>query len=227
LTSGSRGWADYYSDEGDVFIRAQNLRDDRLDLTDVAFVKLPAGSTEGVRTKVRLGDVLITITGANVTKTGFVDRDCGTAYVSQHVALCRPGPLVLPEFLYWYLLSEADGRRQLNKAAYGAGKPGLNLDNIRNVRIPLPSLSEQGKVITLIRAAIEAENRLNTETVDALRRLEILRQSILKSAFSGQLVAHKPSDEHVSIVLGRSREETKASRRGRAKKIKNGDKEAA
>jgi len=29
LTSGSRGWADYYSDKGDTFIRAQNLKHDR------------------------------------------------------------------------------------------------------------------------------------------------------------------------------------------------------
>ncbi len=87
LTSGSRGWADYYSEEGEIFIRAQNLKHDRLDLTDIAFVKLPANTTEGVRTRVQTGDVLITITGANVTKTGILREKIGTAYVSQHVAL--------------------------------------------------------------------------------------------------------------------------------------------
>src|SRR5690606_22161944 len=72
LTSGSRGWAKYYSDAGDLFIRAQNLKHDRLDLSDVAFVKLPDKS-EGMRTRVESGDLLITITGANVTKTAFVE----------------------------------------------------------------------------------------------------------------------------------------------------------
>ena len=106
LTSGSRGWADYYADSGDIFIRAQNLKYDRLDLTDIAFVKLPAGNTEGLRTRVKFGDVLITITGANVTKTGIVKTELDTAYVSQHVALCRPNLSIIPVFLYWYLLSE-------------------------------------------------------------------------------------------------------------------------
>ena len=54
LTSGSRGWAEYYSDDGEIFIRAQNLKHDRLDLTDIAFVKLPSDSAEGVRTRVQL-----------------------------------------------------------------------------------------------------------------------------------------------------------------------------
>ena len=86
LTSGSRGWAKFYAEHGDKFIRAQNLKHDRLDLADVAFVDLPDKS-EGMRTCVQIGDLLITITGANVTKTAFVTSDIGTAYVSQHVAL--------------------------------------------------------------------------------------------------------------------------------------------
>ena len=38
LTSGSRGWAAYYATSGDLFVRAQNIKHDRLELDDVAFV---------------------------------------------------------------------------------------------------------------------------------------------------------------------------------------------
>jgi type I restriction enzyme, S subunit len=200
LTSGSRGWADYYADSGDTFIRAQNLKHDRLDLTDIAFVKLPEGNTEGLRTRVKVGDVLITITGANVTKTGIVTSDIGTAYVSQHVALCRLRPSILPSFLYWHLLSETHGRRQLTKAAYGAGKPGLNLDNIRSVTLSLPSPQEQAIVVERIEAALSIEQELSEGLEDELRRTCTLRQSILKQAFSGQL-AQNPKDEPASALL--------------------------
>jgi type I restriction enzyme, S subunit len=151
VTSGSRGWAKYYSSKGDVFIRAKNLKYDRLDLDDVAFVQIPEKS-EGTRTRAQVGDILITITGANVTKTAFIKADIGTAYVSQHVALARPTEALLSEFLHWFLVSEATGRKQLNASAYGAGKPGLNLDNIRSVLIPLPTKLEQMEII----------NRLNS-----------------------------------------------------------------
>ncbi|MCL4796458.1 MAG: restriction endonuclease subunit S [Bryobacteraceae bacterium] len=203
LTSGSRGWADYYADEGEIFIRAQNLKHDRLDLTDVAFVKLPSGSAEGVRTRVQGGDVLITITGANVTKTGLLDADIGPAYVSQHVALCRPSPSILPEFLYWYLLAESGGRRQLNKAAYGAGKPGLNLDNIREVTISLPEIDEQAHIVGFIRIALSAEQALRATIDEELARASALRHSLLKAAFTGELVKQDPNDEFASILLGR------------------------
>jgi type I restriction enzyme, S subunit len=207
LTSGSRGWSNYYADEGELFIRAQNLKYDRLELVDVAFVKLPPNNAEGVRTRVSKGDVLITITGANVAKTGFVQTDIGPAYVSQHVALCRPSASLVPEFLYWHLLSEAHGRRQLNDAAYGAGKPGLNLENIRNVTLSLPSPEEQAVVIERINLALSLEERLLSTVESELERSKILRQSILKSAFSGQLVPQNPGDESALTLLKRIKAE--------------------
>jgi len=229
LTSGSRGWAEYYANSGDTFIRAQNLKYDRLDLTDIAFVQLPEGNTEGLRTRVKVGDVLITITGANVTKTGVVKSELGTAYVSQHVALCRPGPSLVPMFLYWYLLSEAHGRRQLNEAAYGAGKPGLNLDNIKSVVFPLPSPKEQAIVVERIEAALSIEQELSESIDSELQRTRALRQSILKKAFSGQLVAQDAKDEPASVLLERIRAERNGApaKNGHRKMSKNGKKQSA
>jgi hypothetical protein len=227
LTSGSRGWAEYYANSGDTFIRAQNLKYDRLDLTDIAFVQLPEGNTEGLRTRVKVGDVLITITGANVTKTGVVKSELGAAYVSQHVALCRPGPSMLPMFLYWYLLSEAHGRCQLNEAAYGAGKPGLNLDNIRSVAISLPSPKEQAIVVERIEAALSIGQELSESIDSELQRTHALRQSILKKAFSGQLVAQDAKDEPASVLLDRIRAERDAATtktQHKTKRAKNGKK---
>ena len=88
VTSGSRGWAKYYADTGSTFIRAQNINSDVLNLDDVAFVQLP-NRAEGVRTKVHKNDILVTITGANVTKAALVDVDLENAYISQSVALVR------------------------------------------------------------------------------------------------------------------------------------------
>ena len=53
VTSGSRGWAPFYSDNGDLFVRITNLLRDsiNLDLTDSKYVQLPPGANEGVRTQ--------------------------------------------------------------------------------------------------------------------------------------------------------------------------------
>lgn len=203
LTSGSRGWKKFYSESGDLFIRAQNLKYDRLDLTDPAYVILPSGGTEGKRTRVFQGDVLITITGANVTKTGFVQQDLGPAYVSQHVALCRPTGTLDMKFLYWFLVSEAHGRKQLDAAAYGAGKPGLNLANIREVRLPVPLIDTQRKVVEAIEAKMSVADATAKDLDEHLSRIDALRQSILKHAFSGKLVSQDTSDEPAAALLER------------------------
>ena len=52
VTSGSRGWAQFYSESGALFIRSQNVRDGRLSFEDVQYVSPPTGA-EGNRTKVR------------------------------------------------------------------------------------------------------------------------------------------------------------------------------
>lgn len=88
VTSGSRGWNQFYSDEGSIFIRSQDIKFDRLEFDNRAYVKLPL-NTEGIRTRVEFGDLLMTITGGNVAKVAIVDLDLEDAYVSQHVALIR------------------------------------------------------------------------------------------------------------------------------------------
>ena len=219
LTSGSRGWAQYYSDSGDLFIRAQNIKNDYLELDDVAHVSLPEGA-EGLRTRVLRGDLLITITGANVTKSALVRHETGPAYVSQHVALCRPTDEVLPEFLYWFIVAEAAGRKQLTEMAYGAGKPGLNLENIRSVSISLPSLAAQQEIVALIEEKLSEVDQLDQMLTTALQQADALRQSILRKAFSGRLVAQDENDEPAAKLLERIRAERAASpakhqRRGR------------
>jgi type I restriction enzyme S subunit len=206
ITSGSRGWADFYSEKGSLFIRAQNLNRDRLDLTDVAYVELPS-KAEGKRTQTRTGDVFITITGANVTKAGYLDRDIGEAYVSQHVALCRPLDVALSEYLYLYIIANGGGRRDLERAAYGAGKPGLNLDNIRSLEIPIPAPDEIPILVAEIRAAVAAVDVLEADIDINLQKAEALRQSILKKAFAGELVPQDPNDEPAAALLARIRAE--------------------
>jgi hypothetical protein len=73
VTSGSRGWAAYYSDQGSPFIRITNLSRSSiyLDLEDLRFVDLPANDSEGARTQLQDGDVLISIT-ADIGIIGYV-----------------------------------------------------------------------------------------------------------------------------------------------------------
>ena len=185
VTSGSRGWAEFYADTGAGFIRAQNIRFGALRLDSLAFVNPPSKS-EGSRTQVAKGDLLIVITGAGVTNPAIVDRDMGEAYVSQHVGLARP---VGPELASWLLLclmAPAGGREELVERAYGSGKPGLNLDNIRSLSIPVPPLAEQHRIVAkvdeLMTLCDQLEASLSTGEDHRRRLLEALLQQALQPA---------------------------------------------
>ncbi|MBN1654573.1 MAG: restriction endonuclease subunit S [Deltaproteobacteria bacterium] len=214
VTSGSRGWAQYYSDIGPVFIRAQNINTDELCLDDIAHVK-PPDSAEGLRTRVQKDDMLITITGANVTKAAIVNIDLEEAYVSQHVALARPVDPAIATFLYLWIISPAHGRKKLTSDAYGAGKPGLNLENIREMFIPLPPLPEQQEIVRRVEALFAFAKEIERRVETARAKANALTQSILRAAFRGELVeteadlARREGREYepASVLLERIRAE--------------------
>lgn len=210
LTSGSRGWAEFYSDSGPLFIRSQDINTDRLVLAEIAHVTPPAKSADRARTRARRDDVLLTITGANVTKCARVSTDLPEAYVSQHVALCRLAVPELSPFLHLWLTSPHHGRKVLLDTAYGAGKPGLNLDNIKEVPVALPPLTEQAEIVRRVESLMKLADAIERRVTLAQARADKLAQSILAKAFRGDLVHPDPIDTGsaplaMNRTVGRSR----------------------
>ncbi len=139
ITSGSRGWKSYISNTGDSFIRSQDIKHDALIFENPAFVVLPV-KAEGMRTLVRQGDLLLTITGGNVGKCATVPDLDQDAYVSQHVALIRLREPWLAEFVHTWIINSFGGRQFLERYIYG-DKPGLNLSQVGSIPIPVPTQS--------------------------------------------------------------------------------------
>ena len=194
ITSGSRGWKKYYADSGSLFIRAQDIKYDSLELTNTAFVDVD-GVSEGSRTKVQTEDLLITITGANVTKSARIQIPIEEGYVSQHVALARPTLSFLSAFIFHWVVSPANGREKLLDAAYGAGKPGLSLTDLKELPVALPPSAEQAIICERLEANLEALKHISGETNKHLYAAQQLRQATLKSAFSGCLVPKNRTDK--------------------------------
>jgi len=181
VTSGSRGWAEFYADSGPGFVRSQNIRFGKLKLDDLAFVNPPSNS-EGSRTQVTKGDLLIVITGAGVTNPALLDHDLGEAYVSQHVGLVRPTDKKLSDWFLLCLMAPAGGRAELVERAYGAGKPGLNLDNIRSLSIPLPPVVEQHRIVAKVDALMALCDRLESGLAAAATTRRRLLDALLAEA---------------------------------------------
>jgi type I restriction enzyme S subunit len=198
VTSGSRGWAQHYSVEGPIFLRIGNLDHDsiRLDLRDIQRVKPPEG-TEGTRTKVEEGDILVSIT-ADVGMIAVAPPSLEEAYINQHVALARPVRGICREYLAWYLAARDGGQNEFRRLQRGATKAGLGLDDIRAVPVPLPPLAEQQKIVAEVERRLSIIDELEAAVETNLTRTDRLRQSILSQAFSGRLVGE--GSKHVQDI---------------------------
>jgi type I restriction enzyme, S subunit len=205
VTSGSRGWAKYYSEHGAIFIRIGNLDPNSisLDLREPQYVSPPKGA-EGVRTRVVPGDILISIT-AELGSIALVPDGIGEAYINQHIALARPTKHILAKYLAYYLATESGGRRQLENLRRGATKAGLGLDDIRSLEIPIPPLAEQQRIADEIDRRVSVLSELETQTEASLKRATRLRQSMLTRAFEGRLVPQDPNEEPAGRFIDRIR----------------------
>ncbi|MBV2361714.1 restriction endonuclease subunit S [Thalassococcus sp. CAU 1522] len=88
-----------------------------------------------------------------------------------------------------------------------AGQSGVSGSDIKAMPVPVCSPAEQAEVVRLLNARLEAADSVEAEINAALTRAEALRQSILKKAFSGQLVPQDPTDEPASALLERIKAE--------------------
>jgi type I restriction enzyme S subunit len=214
VTSGSRGWAKYYTDSGDLFLRVGNFNrlTTNIDLSEIVHVNAP-DNAEGNRTRLKSNDVLITIT-ADVGMIGIVDeriiQQWKNAYINQHIGLVRLTDTDLAFYIAYALASESL-QIQFKEKQYGITKKGLNLNDLRSLQISLPPLAEQRRIVAEVERQLSVATEVEVTLEAMLARSARLRQSILKRAFEGKLVEQDSNAEPASSLLKRIEQEKQFS----------------
>lgn len=116
------------------------------------------------------------------------------------------------QFILLYLRSRV-GRLEIMKRSTGNQESMRNIgqDRVSAIIFPLCSLFEQNEIVRILDEQFEAIEQNEKEIDSALKRIEALRQSVLKKAFSGKLVPQDPNDEPASVLLERIREERRSA----------------
>lgn len=185
ITSGSRGWANYYSEFGEVFLRITNLSRSWLypKLDDLKFVLLPKGDSEGARTQLKDGDLLVSIT-ADIGIVGYVDAKVPKpAYINQHIALIRLDPAAVDSLYVSYFLASANGQTLFRAFTDSGAKAGINLSTVRKILAVFPpSLDEQKAIasaLSNVDALIESLHQL-------LTKKHQIKQGMMQGLLTGQ-----------------------------------------
>lgn len=179
LTSGSRGWSQYFSDKGKYFITIKNVKNCLIVLDDVQHI-IPPDNAEAIRTKVQEGDLLISIT-ADLGRTGVVTKEIANhgAYINQHLACIRlNSKAVLPLYVACFMESDA-GKVQFQAKNQNAVKAGLNFNSIKTLHLVVPPIENQSSFITFF----EQIDKLKLTIHQSLDKLEILKKALMQEYF--------------------------------------------
>lgn len=186
VTSGSRGWAEYYADDGSIFVRIGNLQRNSItpDLNDIQYVRVPLGA-EGERTRIQEGDVLISIT-ADLGSVVAASPALKDAYVSQHVALVRLNDGVEARWLAYSVMGDL-AKSHFKMASYGGTKIQLSLEDVRETPVMVPSLEEQKVIAAYLDLETAKLDVLRQKLEQSIAHLREYRAALITAAVTGQI----------------------------------------
>ena len=184
ITSGSRGWGNYYSNKGSKFVRIGNLKRDSIDMNPNSnnwkFVSLPQ-NVEGKRTELQKDDLLISIT-ADLGICCVYSSNLGESYVNQHIALVRLKEKFKPlNRFFAYFISSDFCQNQIELMNDSGTKAGLNLNSIRNIQLPCI----QKEVAQNIFSSLDAIQLVILRNQNLLASLDFQKSAIASNLLQG------------------------------------------
>jgi len=158
---------------------------------------------------VEAGDVIISRSGT-VGEICEVPSGLGQALISTNLIRVSLNPnVIIPAFFVFMFQGGGSVRTQVKDLCKGSSRDFLNQSILGAIKFPLCSLDEQREILKILNRQMSYVEVL-TDTIDTeLNRAQSLRHTILKQAFSGQLVAQDPADEPAPVLLERIRAERK------------------
>ena len=141
------GYTDKAKETGDIrFIRITDIDENGyLKSNDKKYISLTEESRNYL---VKHGDLLMARTGATYGKTLFIDTNETSAYASFLIKI-TPSEKLNSRY-YWHFSKSELYWKQANNLVSKAGQPQFNANSLKNVKIPIPSLEIQSRIVQVL-----------------------------------------------------------------------------
>lgn len=169
---------------GKLCLRTTNFKRGYLDLQSPNYVSEETFNDRNRRIIPQPGDVLYSREGSVL---GIACTIPSNVYpcLGQRMMLLRSGEKLNNRYLMHYLNSPMVTNHVIATKG-GTGSPHINVGDIKEFQIPIPSLEEQSNIVRQIEEQLSSCDNVE-KTVDAiLTQADAMRQSILKQAFEGK-----------------------------------------
>ena len=175
------GGEDVYVEQGILFIRSQNVTDNKLSFENSTYITPEINDTMK-NSVVKPKDILLNITGASLGRSCVVPENFSTGNVNQHVCIIRIDKENDPYFIQPIFASET-GQNLFNSLQTGSGREGLNFQSIRGIALSFPSLPEQQKIATFLTSI---DTKL-TQLKQKKNLLEQYKKGVMQKIFSQEI----------------------------------------
>lgn len=170
---------------GKLCLRTTNFKRGYLDLQSPNYVSEETFNDRNRRIIPQPGDVLYSREGSVL---GIACTIPSNVYpcLGQRMMLLRSGEKLNNRYLMHYLNSPMVTNHVIATKG-GTGSPHINVGDIKEFKIPIPSLEEQSNIVRQIEEQLSSCDNVEKTVDAALAQADAMRQSILKQAFEGKL----------------------------------------
>ena len=204
IASGSTPDKTCFVKEGIPYIKMYNLRNQEIDFDyQPQYITEEIHNSKLQRSRTEVGDLIMNIVGPPLGKLAVIPATLPQANFNQAAVLIRP--YKYKEDLVLYLKSYLEEMSEINSIATrgSAGQVNISLTQSQNMRIPLPPLAEQQRIIAEISKWFALINQIEQGKIDLQTIIKQTKSKILDLAIHGKLVPQDPNDEPAIELLKR------------------------
>ena len=204
VASGSTPSKESFVAHGVPYIKMYNLRNQKIDFDfQPQYIKEEVHNGKLQRSRTEIGDLIMNIVGPPLGKLAIIPHSLPQANFNQAAVLIRPLQYkeVLVKYLFYYLSEMTEINSISTKGS--AGQVNISLTQSQNMRIPLPSLAEQQRIVAEIERWFVLIDQIEQGKVDLQTTIKQTKSKILDLAIHGKLMPQDPNDEPASELLKR------------------------
>ena len=202
VASGSTPSKESFVAHGVTYIKMYNLRNQKIDFDfQPQYIKEEVHNGKLQRSRTEIGDLIMNIVGPPLGKLAIIPHSLPQANFNQAAVLIRPLQYkeVLVKYLFYYLSEMTEINSISTKGS--AGQVNISLTQSQNMRIALPSLAEQQRIVAEIERWFVLIDQIEQGKVDLQTTIKQTKSKILDLAIHGKLVPQDPNDEPASELL--------------------------
>lgn len=186
-------------DNGVVFLSAKDITSGEINWENTKYITSELHTELYSRLAPQINDILLAKNGTTGVAALVKEDKVFDIYVT--LALLRPNlEIVIPEYLL-NIINSPICKVQFNENLTGIGVPNLHLRDIKDVKIKVPSISEQEIISDKVEMILSNEGMVTKNCLKQIETIDIMKKSIIVKAFRGELGTNNPTEDSALNLL--------------------------